>query len=137
MTIRKILIIIPILVIFFLLQSYFWVPTYEEQSRGNPDRLSEYISASIGDASHSEPDPFGRFGEQRRLKVSFSRASSTTTRICGSGDDWPHPGKSTRRLSSVSTRMPPFPNAGRLDAEGIVKLLQRSKERNRLAEVLR
>ena len=39
----------------FLLQSYFWVPTYEEQSRGNPDRLNEYISASIGDASILNP----------------------------------------------------------------------------------
>lgn len=55
MTIRKILIIVPILVIFFLLQSYFWVPTYEEQSRGNPDRLNEYISASIGDATLLNP----------------------------------------------------------------------------------
>ena len=55
MTIRKILLIVPILVIVFLLQSYFWVPTYEQQSRGNPDRLNEYISASIGDASILNP----------------------------------------------------------------------------------
>ena len=55
MTIRKILIINPILVIFFLLQSYFWVPTYEEQSQGNPDRLKEYISGSIGDAAILNP----------------------------------------------------------------------------------
>jgi len=54
-TVRKILIITPILVIFFLLQSYFWVPTYEQQSRGNPDRLKEYITASIGDASLLNP----------------------------------------------------------------------------------
>jgi len=54
-TVRKILILTPILVIFFLLQSYFWVPTYEEQSRGNPDRLNEYITASIGDASILNP----------------------------------------------------------------------------------
>ena len=55
MTIRKVLIFTPILVIFFLLQSYFWVPTYEQQSRGNPDRLNEYITASIGDASILNP----------------------------------------------------------------------------------
>jgi ABC-type transport system substrate-binding protein len=54
-TVRKILILIPILVIVFLLQSYFWVPTYEQQSRGNPDRLNEYITASIGDASLLNP----------------------------------------------------------------------------------
>jgi len=54
-TIRKILIIIPVLVILFLLQSYFWVPTYEEQSQGNPERLKEYISGSIGDAAILNP----------------------------------------------------------------------------------
>jgi hypothetical protein len=55
MTIRRVLILTPILVILFLLQSYFWVPTYEQQSRGNPDRLNEYITASIGDASILNP----------------------------------------------------------------------------------
>lgn len=55
MTIRKVLIYAPIFVILFLLQSYFWVPTYEEQSRGNPDRLNEYIAASIGDAQILNP----------------------------------------------------------------------------------
>jgi len=55
MTIRKVLIFTPILVILFLLQSYFWVPTYEEQSRGNPKRLNEYIAASIGDAHILNP----------------------------------------------------------------------------------
>jgi ABC-type transport system substrate-binding protein len=55
MTIRRILIFTPIVIIVFLLQSYFWVPTYKEQSRGNPDRLNEYITASIGDASILNP----------------------------------------------------------------------------------
>ncbi len=41
--------------ILFLLQSYFWVPTYEEETRGNPGRLAEYIEASIGDAQHLNP----------------------------------------------------------------------------------
>ena len=39
----------------FLLQSYFWVPTYEEQTRGNPERLEEYVTASIGDAQVLNP----------------------------------------------------------------------------------
>jgi ABC-type transport system substrate-binding protein len=55
MTIRRVLIFTPIIVIAFLLQSYFWVPTYEEQSRGNPERLTEYITASGGDASMLNP----------------------------------------------------------------------------------
>jgi len=38
-----------------LIQSYFWVPTYEEQARGNPDRIEEFINASIGDASILNP----------------------------------------------------------------------------------
>ncbi|MBW2094589.1 MAG: peptide-binding protein [Deltaproteobacteria bacterium] len=55
MTIRKILILAPTILAVFLLQSYFWVPSYEEQTRGNPARLTEYISASIGDASMLNP----------------------------------------------------------------------------------
>jgi ABC-type transport system substrate-binding protein len=55
MTIRRVLILAPTLVILFLLQSYFWVPTYEDQTRGNPNRLNEYITASIGDASILNP----------------------------------------------------------------------------------
>ena len=55
MAIRRILILVPLLIIVFLAQSYFWEPTYEEQTRGNPDRLNEYISASTGDASLLNP----------------------------------------------------------------------------------
>jgi ABC-type transport system substrate-binding protein len=55
MTIRRVLILAPTLVIIFLLQSYLWVPTYEDQTRGNPNRLNEYITASIGDASILNP----------------------------------------------------------------------------------
>ncbi len=52
---RRILVWVPIIFIFFLLQSYFWVPTYEEETRGNPGRLAEYIDASIGDAQILNP----------------------------------------------------------------------------------
>jgi len=50
MWIKRILILAPILLFVFIIQSYFWVPTYEEQTRGNPKRLIEYITASSADA---------------------------------------------------------------------------------------
>jgi hypothetical protein len=31
------------------------VPTYDQQARGNPDRLQEFVEASIGDASILNP----------------------------------------------------------------------------------
>jgi hypothetical protein len=55
MTTRRILIFAPIFLMILLLQSYFWVPTYEQQTRGNPERFNEYITASIGDASILNP----------------------------------------------------------------------------------
>ena len=55
MTIKRVLILAPALLVLFLFQSYLWVPTYEQQTRGNPDRLEEYITASIGDASLLNP----------------------------------------------------------------------------------
>jgi ABC-type transport system substrate-binding protein len=55
MTIRRFLIIAPAIVTLVLLISYFWVPTYEEQTKGNPDRLVQFITASIGDATMLNP----------------------------------------------------------------------------------
>jgi ABC-type transport system substrate-binding protein len=55
LTTKRLLIGLPVIVILFLLQSYFWVPTYEEQTRGDPERLEEYVTASIGDAQLLNP----------------------------------------------------------------------------------
>ncbi|MGD2014063.1 MAG: peptide-binding protein [Desulfobacterales bacterium] len=55
LTTRRILIFAPVVLMILLLQSYFWVPTYEQQTRGNPERFNEYITASIGDASILNP----------------------------------------------------------------------------------
>jgi len=55
MSTRRILIFAPLLLTLVLLQSYFWVPTYEQQAKGNPNRLHEYINGSIGDASILNP----------------------------------------------------------------------------------
>ena len=55
MILKRLLIIIPIAVSIILIQSYFWVPSYDEQTFGNPSRLEEYISASIGDAHILNP----------------------------------------------------------------------------------
>ena len=49
------MIVVPLALTAILLQSYFWVPTYDEQARGNPGRLEEYINASIGDAGILNP----------------------------------------------------------------------------------
>lgn len=55
MLVKKILMMTPLLVLGVLLQSLLWVPTYEEQTRGNPRRLAQYITGSIGDASLLNP----------------------------------------------------------------------------------
>jgi ABC-type transport system substrate-binding protein len=55
MTVKRILIFAPIVITLFLLQSYFWVPTYEQETKGNPNRLREYIDSSTGDASFLNP----------------------------------------------------------------------------------
>jgi ABC-type transport system substrate-binding protein len=55
MTTKRILIIAPLVLTAILLQSYFWVPTYEQQAKGSPQRLYQYINASIGDAAILNP----------------------------------------------------------------------------------
>lgn len=55
MRLKQWLIALPLILSAVLLQSYFWVPTYERQGTGNPDRLVTYIEGSIGDAKILNP----------------------------------------------------------------------------------
>ena len=55
MKIKWFLILAPTLLSLGLLQSYFWVPTYETQTKGNPERVRKFIQASIGDAKILNP----------------------------------------------------------------------------------
>jgi ABC-type transport system substrate-binding protein len=55
MLLKRLLIIVPSLSILALLQSFVWVPTYDKQSAGNPNRLRTYVEASIGDAKILNP----------------------------------------------------------------------------------
>ncbi len=55
MRLKRWLLLAPLLLIVFLLQSYFWVPTYERQATGNPQRLVTYIEGSSGDAKILNP----------------------------------------------------------------------------------
>ena len=130
MIIRKILIIAPIVVIFFLVQSYFWVPTYEEESRGNPDRLNEYISASIGDATVLNP------------MLSADASSSTIEALVFEGlIDYDENLRFRGRLATsweiheeaffCVNDAASVPNAGKVDVNEIVRLLQRARKETR------
>ncbi len=55
MILKRFLILAPIILTLGLLQSYLWVPTYEAQTTGNPDRVFKFIEASIGDAKILNP----------------------------------------------------------------------------------
>ncbi len=55
MLVKKALLYIPIILILFLIQSYFWVPTYDKQATGNPTRLVKYVQGSGGDAQILNP----------------------------------------------------------------------------------
>ena len=55
MFIKRLLIFLPLILILILGQSFFWVPTYDTQSKGNPHRLVKYIHGSIGDAQILNP----------------------------------------------------------------------------------
>lgn len=55
MIVKRLLLFIPLVLVLLLLQSYFWVPTYENQAAGNPNRLVTYIEGSSGDAKILNP----------------------------------------------------------------------------------
>jgi ABC-type transport system substrate-binding protein len=126
MTIRRVLIFTPILIMVFLAQSYFWVPTYEEQTRGNPSRLNEYITASIGDASILNPI------------LSVDSASSDINSYVFEGlIDRDEELRFRGRLATsweiyeeaffYVNEDAHIPQAGKADAKGVVALLKRAK----------
>ena len=53
--VKYLLIFVPLFLVFLLIQSYFWVPSYEEQTKGNPKRLVQFIEASIGEPTLLNP----------------------------------------------------------------------------------
>ena len=55
MRIKRLLLFLPLALTALLLQSYLWVPTYDKQATGNPDRLVTYLEGSIGDAKILNP----------------------------------------------------------------------------------
>lgn len=55
MNTRRVLVLVPVLLLAVLLQSAFWVPTYERQDAGNPRRLTTFVQAEIGDAKILNP----------------------------------------------------------------------------------
>jgi ABC-type transport system substrate-binding protein len=55
MKVKKILIYLPLALTVFLMQSFFWVPTYDKQAVGNPTRLIKYVQGSSGDAQILNP----------------------------------------------------------------------------------
>jgi ABC-type transport system substrate-binding protein len=55
LAIRRALIVAPLLLVALLLQSWLWVPSYENQTRGNPERVAKFIEGSIGDAHFLNP----------------------------------------------------------------------------------
>jgi ABC-type transport system substrate-binding protein len=52
---KRLLIAAPLVLVAFLLQSWLWVPSYENQTRGNPERVDKFIEGSIGDAHFLNP----------------------------------------------------------------------------------
>ena len=55
MFLKKVLLYIPLILVLFLIQSFFWVPTYDKQATGNPARLVKYVQGSGGDAQILNP----------------------------------------------------------------------------------
>ncbi len=55
MYLKRWLIIAPLVLILALLQAWYWVPSYESQLRGNPERGRTFVEASIGDAKILNP----------------------------------------------------------------------------------
>jgi ABC-type transport system substrate-binding protein len=128
LTTKRLLIGLPVIVVLFLLQSYFWEPTYEEQTRGNPERLEEYVTASIGDAQLLNP------------ALSADSASSEINGLVFEGlldydanlnfrprlaTSWEIYEEAFFYLNEGAT----VPGLGRADAQGVARLINQARKR--------
>lgn len=52
---KRLFILLPVILIGVLIQSFFWVPTYDKQAAGNPERLIKFIESAAGDARILNP----------------------------------------------------------------------------------
>jgi ABC-type transport system substrate-binding protein len=114
-----------------LVQSYFWVPTYEQQAKGNPERLNQYINASIGDAAILIPilsadsassEIEGKVYEgliDRDEDLSFRGRLATTWRIFEDAYFY------------INARAP-IPGLGQLGPQAVLELLQSAKQKENL-----
>jgi ABC-type transport system substrate-binding protein len=71
---KWLLIALPLVVLGGLLQSAFWVPTYESQARGNPERLTTFLRAEIGGPKVLNPILQSELAEQQILLNNVTEA---------------------------------------------------------------
>lgn len=123
MTVRRVLLYTPLLLILFLLQSYFWIPTFEQQSRGNPHRLNEYINASIGDASILNPILSADASSSQINSLVFEGLLDRDADLSFRGrlaQSWEISEEAYFYLNAHA----PVPGRGKLSAAGLVKLIE-------------
>lgn len=124
---RKLLLYLPLLVLLFLLQSYFWVPTYEEQARGNPNRYEEYITASIGDASILNPILSADSASSDINSLVFEGLIDYDEELRFRGrlaESWQVYEEAFFYINDEAS----IPGHGKAGAEGVLRLLRKAKE---------
>jgi ABC-type transport system substrate-binding protein len=55
MNVRRVLLLAPLLLLAGLVQAYFWVPKYDQQTRATPSRLETFIEGESADAKILNP----------------------------------------------------------------------------------
>ena len=129
---KRILIFAPLLLTLILLQSYFWVPTYEQQAKSNPDRLNQYINASIGDAAILNPilsaDSASSEIEGRVFEGLLDRDENLNFRG-RLAKSWKIYEEAYFYINTAAE----IPNRGHLTPEATVELLQNYKQKQNLS----
>jgi len=132
MTTKRILIFAPLLLTLILVQSYFWVPTYEQQAKGNPGRLNQYINASIGDAAILIPILSADSASSEIIDKVFEGLIDRDEDLNFRGrlaTTWNIYEEAYFYINAVAD----IPNLGRLNPQAIVELLQNSKQNQDLS----
>jgi ABC-type transport system substrate-binding protein len=108
------------------------VPTYEQQTRGNPERLNEYITGSIGDASLLNPILSADSASSNIENMVFEGLIDRDEQLRFRGrlaTSW----KVYEEAFFYVNKSASIPGLGKQDSQGVVDFLKKAKKKNNAA----
>ena len=126
MNLRRLLLLAPLLLLAGLVQAYFWVPKYDQQTRATPSRLQTFIEGESADAKILNPVLHADSQSSRIVSLVFDGLLDLDKDLNLRGRlarDW----KTTEVAFLVVDESRTFPDGAAVTREGVKERIERAK----------